>query len=119
MFRMWLRFQTRAERRGWVKSPDSVSTGSCLSGRLPEEIEGNCFRFQTCFANTVCIPSGTVIPAAADPLVLSPHLTLTEDRKSLISDTTRSNLRSLILVLFEPAVLCPYGRRDRRAHTTE
>jgi hypothetical protein len=48
-------------------------------------MQGNCCRFQTCFANTVCILSGTLIPVAAYPLVPSVYLTLTEDRKSEVA----------------------------------
>ena len=88
-----------------MKSPDSASTGNWLSGRLPQEMQGNCSRFQTCFANTVCILSGTLIPVAAYPLVPSAHLTLTEEGRSLISNAAPSNFRSLILVLIEPVVV--------------
>jgi hypothetical protein len=112
MFRTWLRSQTRTERCGWVKSPDSASTGNCLSGRLPQEMQGNCSRFQTCFANTVCILSGTLIPVAAYPLMPSAHLTLTEEGRSLISNAAQSNFRSLILVLIEPVCSLVRGRVD-------
>jgi hypothetical protein len=47
---------------------NSASTGRCLSGLLPQEMQGSCYLFRTSLANTVCILTGLLaLNIAAQP----------------------------------------------------